>query len=431
MPIIQKEQNKPCEITLEIEVGAEEVKKAFDRAYKEAGRHAEIAGFRKGRAPRSILENVLDKERIEGHAAEIMAEPAYAEALKEAEVEPYGAASYEVIHIADAEPFKFRATVPTAPTVELGKYTELKAKRLPKQVSESDVEARINELRQSAATVESVEGRPVEKGDMVIVAIAQDDSDPRDTVLEVGNNLESVDSGLVGMNAGETKTIDVVYPEDYGDKSVAGQQLQIVVTLNDIKRRNIPELTDEFVKTLKLTNGDEDVETVEALTNYVRESLEKAFSDLADKEVETGLVDQVVEGSTICFHDSVLENEVGHRLQDLVKDLQSRKMTLEDYFRTTGKSFSDIQENISKSAERDIKISLVLEEIAKKESIEVADEDIEAEITKMAEETGYPRESIMAFVDKTDGRQVISDKIARRKVLEFLVNASNIKNVGR
>ncbi|MEN6520784.1 MAG: trigger factor [Armatimonadota bacterium] len=430
MPITQQEQVSPCEISLEIEVDSDAVKKAFDKAYKEAGKHTQVPGFRKGKAPRAILEKFVSEEHIKEHAAEELVYPAYDEALKEASIEPFAAAEYEVIHLEDAEPFKFKAKIPLPPAVELGNYKGMEVERFSRQVSDEDVDQQIETLRQNSAKVENVEGRPVQMGDLAIITLTELDGDSRETVVEAGKNLPSFDEGLIGMNKGETKSIELVYPDDYEEKELAGTKSISIVVINDIKERHIPELTDDFVK--EVTQGSpEEIETVQALKDRVKSKLEEAASELADKEAHGKIVDMVLEVSKIDFPEVILYHEVSLRLKNLVGDLKSHDLTLDDYLDATDRTFDELQSQMEKSAAKDIRVSLVLSEIAEKEKIEATDEDVEEEITKMAEESGYPKESVAAYVDRTESKDSLKNRIIRRKVLDFLVDASNIKSVGQ
>ncbi|MEN6370508.1 MAG: trigger factor [Armatimonadota bacterium] len=430
MPITQKEQVSPCEISLEIEVDSDAVKKAFDKAYKEAGKHTQVPGFRKGKAPRAILEKFVSEEHIKEHAAEELVYPAYEEALKEAEIEPFAAAEYEVVQLEDAEPFKFKAKIPLPPAVELGNYKGVEVERFSRQVSDEDVDQEIETLRQRSAKVENVEGRPVQMGDLAIITLTEPDGESRETVVEAGRNLPSFDEGLVGMNKDETKSIELVYPDDYEEKELAGTKSVSTVTIKDIKERHLPELNDDFVK--EVTKGSpEKIETVQALKDKIRSKMEEAASELADKETQSKIVDKVVEASKIDFPEVMLHHEVSHRLKDLVGDLKSRDLTLDDYLDGTGRTFEELQSRMEESAAKDIRVSLVLSEIAEKEKIEATDEDVEEEITKMAEESGYPRESVAAYVDRTESKDALKNRILRRKVLDFLVDASNTKSVGQ
>jgi len=430
VPITQQENITPCEVSLEIEVDAEKVKKAFDQAYKEAGKSTQVPGFRKGKAPRAVLERYVSEEHIMEHVAEALVYPAFEESIEEASIEPYGPAEYEIIHLADAEPFKFKAKVPLPPTVELGQYVGIEVERLPREISEDDVNSEIESLRQRLAKVQEVEGRPIQQGDLVILQLAEADGEIRETVVEAGKNLASFDEGLIGMSKGETKTIQLIYPEDYEDEELAGTTSHTTVTVKDIKERIVPEINKEFIQQIS-EGSEEKIETIEQLKDKIRSAMEQAASDLADRGVQAKVIEKVVESAKVCFPSAMLEHEVAHRLQDLLSDLKSRDMSLDDYLEATGTTFEELRSKLESAAEIDIRGSLVLNEIAKKENIEVSDEEVEEEITAMAEESGYPRESVAAYVDRTKSRESIRNRLSKIKVLDFLVNASNIKNMGR
>jgi trigger factor len=429
VPVTQQEQTKPCELSLEIEVEQAAVAKAFSDAYKEIGEHTNVPGFRKGKAPRAILEKYVSEERVIEHAANKLVPPAYEKAIEEAGVQPFGDAEYEVIHLADREPFKFRATVPLPPSVELGEYVGLKVDRVTSSVGEEDVDREIERILTRMAKNEPVE-RPVQSGDLLVVHLAEPGGEAKETFIEVGKNLPSFDEGLVGMNKAETKTIDLVYPDDYEDKNLAGGSSHVTVTVGDIRERQIPEMNDELVKQIS-EGSDDKLETVEDLRKYIRTAMEKAASDLADRQVESKLIETIIEGSTICFPESMRDHEVAHRLQDLIQDLDQKKFTLEDYLVATDKTFEEVRASVEASAIRDIEANLVVDEIAKKQNIEVSDGEIDAEIEKMAREAGHPVESVRAYLDRTDGKHAVEHRVERNKVLDFLVHASNIKNVGQ
>ena len=427
--VTQQEQTKPCEMSLEIEVEPEVVSKAFDEAYVEVGRNTEVPGFRKGKAPRAILERHVSEERVKERAADKLVKPAYEQALEQAGIEPFGTAEYEVVRLADAEPFVFKARVPLPPSVELGEYVGVEVERLVPQVSDEEVDRELEEIRQRSAEVENVESRPIRRGDLAVIRLTERDGDPGEKAVEVGRNLPSFDEGLVGMSAGETKTIELLYPEDYEDRVLAGTSSWVTVTVIGIKERHVPELTDEFVRQIT-ENSDDKIGTVRELKDKIRSAMEEAASELADRQVEAKIVEKVVERSKICFPEAMLDHEVAHRLQDLLRDLESRKRTLEEYLESTGASFEQLRSRVEKSAERDLRASLVIGEIGRREDVRVSDEDVEAEVGKIAQESNLVRESFNAYLDKTDGRQAIRGRLLRRKVLDFLVHASNINNVG-
>jgi trigger factor len=214
------------------------------------------------------------------------------------------------------------------------------------------------------------------------------------------------------MEKGDTKTIEIAYPEDYEDKDLAGTTSTVVVTVNDIKSREVPEMTDELVKQIS-EGSEEKIETVGELKEKIKTAMEKAASDVADRQVEQNIVEKVIEGAEINFPEAMVREEVQHRFQDLLSELKSRKMTIEEYLEATGRTFEQLTSQLESASERDIKVNLVLYEVAKAENIEVTDEDVEAEIEKMAQESGMPVESIKAYMDKTGGRSSIESRLLR------------------
>jgi trigger factor len=430
VPVIQQEQTKPCEVSLDIEVEADVVIKAFDEAYTELGKHASVPGFRKGKAPKSLLKQYLSEERVKEHAAETLVHNAYEKAIEEAGLDPFGAAEYEVVHLEEAEPFKFKAKVPLAPKIELGEYVGIEVERLTPVVSDEDIQKEIDEIRERMAKVESIDDRPVQVGDLAIISVTEPNGEARETVVEAGKNLDSFDAGLLGMNKDESKAIELSYPKDHEDADLAGTKTIVTVKVNDIKSRSVPEMTDELVLEIS-EKSDEKITTVEELRQKIRTAMEKAAVDLADRKTESAIVDKIVGNAEINFPDTVLEHEVEHRFEDLLAQLDSRKMNLEQYLEGTSQTFEQLRSHIEEAAQRDLRVNLVLFEIATKEKLEVSDEDVEAELQDMAKEAGVPIESVRAYVDKTGGKKSIENRLLYRKVLDFLVKASNIKNKGR
>lgn len=430
MPVTQQEQTKVCEVSLEIEVEPGLVRSAIDEAYKEAGATTAVPGFRKGKAPRAVLERYVSEERVLARAADKLAQSAYERALEETGIKPFGEAEYEVVQLRDAEPFVFKAKVPLEPTVELGDYVGVEAERLVRQVPDEEVEEQVRSLAERRAEVSNVEGRPVQQGDLVVATVTEPDGETRESVFEVGKNLPSFDEGLIGMEIGQTKTVQLEYPEDFEDRTLAGRSDSVTVTVSSIKERHVPELTDEFVRQLNI--GEEPKpQTVDELRSRVRTVLQTAADVVADQTVESEIVHKIVECSKVCFPDAMVEHEVAHRLSELVEELGSKKLRIEDYLRAEGTTFEELRSRIEQRVRTDLKATLVLLEVAKRESIEVTNEEVEEEISKLARESKVPAESVKAYLDKTGGRRRIEGRLLRRKVLDFLVHASNITHVGR
>ncbi|MDO8681885.1 MAG: trigger factor [Armatimonadota bacterium] len=427
MALKAKEQLEPCKVELNIEVEAGQVAEAINDAYRHLAKRVSIPGFRKGKAPRAILERYIDEGEVKDEAARSLIPPAYAQAITEAEIDPYDFPDVEVVQMEAEQPFVFKATVPLAPKVELGEYTGLTIERMAHVVSDEDVERQINDVRERAAKLEDVTGRPVQKDDVVAVEMQRvdelaEDSKPFTQTVQAGANLPEFDEKLIGMSIDEEGVIDIGYPEDFEDTELAGKTIQIKTKVLGIKERKIPELTDELAKSL----GKESVEELKAT---MRSGMEDAAANVANRQVESQLIWQIVEKSDIHFPEAMLEHEAQHRLQDLLQRLQEAKIDLTDYLKEMDKSFDQLQDELRSNAERDIKVNLAVFEVAAREKIAVTDEDVEAEIERLANERKVAKASMEAYLDRTEGKSRLSSQILRKKTLVFLVESSNIKDI--
>lgn len=438
--LVKQEQVNPCEVELHIEIEAEKVQAAMDKAYSDLGKSVNIPGFRKGKAPKAILEQFLDEERVKERAADQLLQKAYVEALEESKVEPFALADVDVTKFELGEPLTFVAKVPLAPKVELGTYKGIKAERRVQKVTDEEVDREIDQMRKRQASFPEVEGRSAQKDDVVRVEMRAEselDEKPKSNVFKIGENLEDFDKGLIGMNVDEEKVIDIKYPDEHPDESLRGQTVPMRIWLREIRQEILPELNDEWVKNTFGTHEAEGenepsevVDTVKTLKAKVREAMEKAAQDVAEEEVQGKILGEVVEGSQVHFPDVMVEEAVEERMNELVEELKERKLTLDDYIKYKDTTAEALNEMYTEAAKRDITTTLVLRKIVDKEELKAEDEDVEAEFVRLAEANKVPVESIKAYVDKTKGISSIKNRILRKKVIDFLVESSNIKNVG-
>lgn len=437
---IKQEQINQCEIDLQIEIEVEKVKSAVDETYKDLAKVTNIPGFRKGKAPRAILERFLDEEKVKDRVADRLMQPAYKEALEEMKIEPFAPADVEMIKFELNEPMVFKAKVPLPPKVELGQYKDLEIERKVLPVTDEDVDGEIQHMLERQAQYNQIFDRSVIDGDTVLLEM-KEDSNPEEEmkkqVVQVGSNLPDFDKGIIGMNPDEEKVIEVTYPDDYDSEELKGKSVQIRVKIIEIHERILPELTDEWVKERfyhEPEEGEEpsedSIDTVEKLKARMRSSMEKAAEDVADSNVHEEIIKKIVEGSDVCFPDVMVEERVHERLDELNEELKKRQVNFEQYLKRTGQTYEQIHDNYAEDARKGIKTMLALGEVVEKENLKVADEDVETEMKTMSEDRGVPIETIRAYVDKTDSLQSIRNRILQKKVLDFLMQASNIKNVG-
>ncbi len=438
---VTQEQISPCEIGLRIEVDADKVNAAVDETYREFSKHTKIPGFRPGKAPRAIVERFVGEEHVKEHAADILIQPAYSEALKEANIDPWAPADVEVVEFELGGAFIFNAKVPLAPKIELGSYSGLEIERKLDKVTDETVDKEINGFIERAATFDQITDRPVKENDTIVIDVKdadEPDAEPKRQVTVVGENVPDFDKGIVGMNIGDEKNIEITYPEDHPAEDLRGKTKSFGVKLVEINERKLPELTDEWVKenfSAPSAEGEEPsadaIDTVDKLRAKMRQAIEKSAENSADNEVREKIIDAIVENSKIDFPEVMVREQVNERLNEMMEELKKRQLTLDDYLKHLGKNLEELRAEFAEDSAKALRANLVVHEIVEKESIKVEDSDVDDEIKSMSESRGVPVESIRAYLDSTDGLTNIRYRLLRKKTLDFLVAASNIKNVGQ
>lgn len=420
------EQLDPCKVELNIEVEAEKVAKTIEDVYDEFAKVTTVPGFRKGKAPRPMLERCVSPESVRREAIDHLVAPAYFEALKEKDINPYADPRLEIIEFETDKPFSFKAIVPLPPKVELGEYKGIKVERPKVKITNKDVEAQLKYLQESRATSQKVEGRGVQTGDMLIADIAsapegQDKSEPRRSLVEVGSNVPGFDENIIGLNPGESRTFTIKYPKDFPEQELAGKDVEFDVAAESIRERQIPKLNDEFAKTIG------EFETLDAMRKDVKVRLTASAEESADREVERKIIDEIVTRSKVDFPDVLVEHEVGHDLEETQNRLGKQGMTLEHYLKQIGKTQEELLSELREGAARRVRAGLAMAEISDIEKIEVTDEDLEAEIERMAAESKATKESVEAYIETRGGRPAFKNSLINDKILNFLKSVSTIK----
>ena len=271
-----------------------------------------------------------------------------------------------------------------------------------------------------------------------MIRIDEEDGETHKEFVKVGENLPDFDNGLIGMNIDDEKEISVSFPEDAANEEMKGKTIVWKVKVLEIHQRELPELNDEWVKNLfaKPAAEGEEVEidenspqTVDALKEKMREGMEKSVTDVTKSTLENEIFQKVVDNATINFPQVMLTTSVRERLNDLAENLKKRKLTIEDYISYKKTTKEALAEEYEKEEEQAIKGSLVFHKLLELEDIKVEDSDVEQEIKEMAEKQNVPEATIQAYIDSSNSIQSIRSKIQQRKLLEFLVASSNIKEV--
>ncbi len=393
---IEKEYLEEHRVRLTVDVEAEQFEKAKRRAAKNLARKVRIPGFRPGKAPYNIVARTVGEEAIVEEAIDLLLDELYPKALDEAEINPYGPG--KLTDIPSMEPPRFVFEIPLAPEVELGDYRTVRLDYEAPTVTEEQVQETLQNLREMAATLEPVD-RPAQEGDLVYIVIsgrradaAENDEDAvimkesRFPLLiateeEVQKAIEEGETipgepypgfnrELIGMSAGDEKTIEYTYPEDAEDEDLRGAKAVFQVRLEEVKERQLPEIDDEFAKT-----WSEDYETADELVAGIREMLQEQAEEEYNAEYRDQVVEQIIEEAVIKFPPEMLDQEIENILDDLKGDLEARGLTLEQYLQFREIDEDALREEVREVAEKRLRRGLVLDKIASEEGIEPDPQD--------------------------------------------------------
>jgi len=423
---VTTEQVDPCKVELNIEVEADKVARTIDEVYGEFSQTTSVPGFRKGKAPRRILERYVSPESVRRMAVDSMVAHAYVEALNETGIEPYAGPEVEIVQFDADKPFIFKVMVPLAPKIELGEYKGIEVKRPEVNITDEDVDAQLKYLQESNATARKVEDRGIQMGDVAVAEIAstvegQDKGAPRRSLIEVGSNVPGFDEKVVGLKPGEQRSFPVEYPKDFPEEELAGKTVDFDVNVESIRERQIPELNDEFAKTMG------QFETLADLREDIRTRLTASAEKAADREVERKIVDEVVARSKVDFPDVLVDHDVSHDLADMQNRLDRQGMTLEQYLGQIGKTEEEFASELREQAVQGVRAGLVLGEISNAENVDVTDEEVDAEIERIAAESKATTESVETYIEARGGRPALKNSLLNRRILDFLKSVSSIK----
>lgn len=415
---------------LEIEVASEKVSQALDQAFKKVVKNVNVPGFRKGKVPRVIFEGRFGVEVLYQDALDILLPEAYTNAVVETDINPVDRPSIDVVQMEKGQPLIFKATVTVKPEVELGQYKDLVVEKKEFTVTDEDVENELQQLAKSHAEIVVLEEGEVQDGDIVIIDfkgfvndVAFEGGEADNHQLEIGSGtfIPGFEEQIVGMKKGEERDINVSFPETYHVPTLAGQPAVFKVKLHEIKRKQVPTLDDEFAKDISEFN------TLDELKADLREKLTEKAAQEQEGYVENQVISQAVENATIELPAVMVENEIDSMLEDFKQRLQQQGIPYDAYIQFTGTNESAIRDEMRANAESRVRTALVLEAIAVKENIQPSEEDVEAELTKIAESANMPVDQVRTILSARDQNlSNLRNDLVSRKTVEFLVENSKV-----
>lgn len=416
------------EATLKITAPAAVVNDGFKKAVAKIANNVNIPGFRKGKAPRNIIEMHYGKEAVKQEAFEIVANKAYSDALDQEKLIPVSDPKVEESTFEEGKDMELTIKVTLKPEPELGEYKGLHVEKEAVEVTDEAVEDAVNELRKrNAKMVAAEDDAVIEKGDFAIIDFAGTvDGEPfsggegKGYPLEVGSNsfIPGFEDQLVGLKKGDSTDVEVTFPEEYFVKELAGKEAVFKVNIQDVKRRELPELTDEYVA------ANSDFKTVDELRANYKERMQKSAEENAKVAYERALIDLAVASAKFTVPEIMIEDRISQMVDEMKMSLESRKMTMEMYMQYTGMDMAKIRENQRPVAEENVKTDLVLDAIAKAENIQVDMADVDAEIAAIASQHGASVDEVKKIIRNNGTMGLLLANILRRKAAHVVIDSA-------
>ena len=421
---VEKLEHNMAKLT--VEVAAEDVEKALQAAYLKQRKQINIPGFRKGKVPRQMIEKMYGPEVFYDEAANNMIPDAYAKAYDESELDIVSQPKIEVVQMEKGKPFIFTAEVATKPEVTLGDYKGLKVDKVSTRVTQKEVDEEIEKERERNARTIEVTDRAVQDKDEVTLdfegfvdGVAFEGGKGEDYPLTIGSGsfIPGFEEQLIGAEIDKEVEVNVTFPKEYHSEELAGKDATFKCTVHTIKAKELPELDDEFASEVS------ECETMDAYRAEVKKNIKERKERTGKEKKENQAVDQAIENAQMDIPEAMIEFQVRQMADDFARRIQQQGLTVEQYFQFTGMTAEKMLEEMRPQAEKSIKTRLVLEAIVKAENIEVSDERVEEELTKMAEAYQMEVEKLKEFMGENEKKQIKED-LAVQEAITLLVNGS-------
>ena len=424
---VEKTENAN-EVKLELTVEASRFDEAIKKVYFKSAKYFNIPGFRKGKAPMKIVEKYYGEEIFFEDAFNDIAPEVLEEAVKEKKLEVVSRPDIDVKQIGKGQDLIFTAVFQTKPEAELGKYKGIEIKKIEYNVTDEDINHELTHMQEHNARMISIEDRPVEKGDIAVIdfegfvdGVAFEGGKAENHELEIGSNtfIPGFEDQIIGMKIEEEKDIKVKFPDEYFSKDLAGKDATFKVKVNEIKKKELPELDDEFAKDVS------EFDTLEELKKSIKDKMEKDNKQKEKYETEDAVIKAVCENVKVDIPSGMIETETENMLKDVETRLSYQGLKLDQYLQMIGKTREDMLKEYEPQAIESIKSRLMLEAVIKAEKIEATEDEIEAKMKEMAK--NYGKENDEEFMKNENVANYIKEGIKAEKAVEFLVKNAKFK----
>jgi trigger factor len=425
--ILKKENSV---VTLKLTIDAQSFDKACKDAYNKNKTKFNVQGFRKGKAPMSIVEKFYGEGVFFEDAVNTLFPDAFEAAVKEHDLDTVARPEIDVEEIGKGKNLVIIADVAVKPEITLGEYKNLTVEKPDSEVSDEEVEKEIEAMREQNARFVTVEDREVKEKDMLLIdfngkvdGVEFEGGQAENYSIIVGSNtfIPGFEEQLVGMKLNEEKDLSVKFPEEYHAENLAGKDAVFTVKVNEIKEKELPELDDEFAK-----DDVSEFDTLEDLKADVKAKLQKTKDEYADRELENKLVKMAAENATVEIPEAMIDSQVENMVYDFEYQLKYQGLDLENYLKFTNMSIEGLKEQMRPDAKSRVLNSLVIEAISKSENIESTEEDLEQELAKMAESYKMEVDKLKSTLRPSD-MDYIKDTVVARKTVEFIKGNANLQ----
>ena len=427
MSIKIEKTEKANELKLEFEIEAEKFDEAIKKVYTKSAKYFNIPGFRKGKAPMAIVEKTYGPSIFYEDAFNEVVPDIYEKELKENNIEAVSNPDIDITQMEKGKDLKFTAVVQIKPEVKLGKYKGIQVKKIEYNVSDKDVEHELGHMQERNARIIPVEDRPVEKGDIAVIdfegsvdGVKFEGGKAEGHELEIGSNtfIPGFEEQVIGMKVGEEKDINVKFPDDYFSEDLKGKDAIFKVKVNEIKKKELPELNDEFAKDAS------EFDTLDELKNSIKEKLEEENKSRAKYETEEEVIKAACDDVEIDIPSGMIDTELDNMVKEIESRLSYQGMNMDMYLNMMGKTMADFRKDGEEQAKTAVKTRLGVEQIIKEEKIEPEKEKIDEKLEEMAKTYGKTKEELST---NEYFMEYITKSLANEAVIEFLVQNAKIK----
>ena len=406
-----------------ITVDAAKFEDAIKKAYEKKKGEFSVPGFRKGKVPQNMVEKMYGAGVFYEEAANICMPEAYDEAATESGLEIVSRPEVDVTQIEKGKDFIFTATVALKPEVELGEYKGVEVETTPVEVTDEDIEAEINKVREQNSRIVPVEDRAIEDGDIAninfegfIDGVAFDGGKGEDYALTIGSHsfIDTFEEQLIGKNVGDKVDVNVTFPEQYQAAELAGKPATFKVEILSIKKKELPEVDEDFVQDIS------EFDTVDEYKEDVKKTITERKENAAKVEKENKIIEKIIEDSKMEIPDAMVDEQARMMVNEMAQNMQAQGFTIQQYMQMTGLTAETMAEQMKPQALKRIQSRLVLEAIAAAENIEISDENVDEQLQKMAENYQMEFETLKGYMGENEIKQMKSD-LAVQKAVDLIV----------